>query len=388
MDDNHNIKKIIYIASNSISSKTAAVLNIIETCNAFQEKGHEVTLIVPDCGCDHSSILRRNYGIASTFRIIKIKVPHFFLQKKLPGLVTIFSFFSVLKIARFNYDFAITRIPVVYYLLTWLLKKTCIFESHQIRFFGRLQTYIYTYLVKVSTKSKFGLIVCISLKLKSNWVDIGIKESKIFVAHDAVNLSKFSFDLSKIEARKKLGLEKDKKIIVYTGSLLPGKGVDVLVKCSALLPQVQFLIVGGASNDVCKFKKQLSNENITFVGYVDHILIPIYQKAADILVLPNTYGSYIDDVTSPMKLFEYLASQRPIISTNMPSILEILIDNYNALICQTGDASSLAYKISILIDNDQLIEMLIKNALQDLYKYTFAWRSELFIKYINRANMC
>jgi glycosyltransferase involved in cell wall biosynthesis len=52
--------------------------------------------------------------------------------------------------------------------------------------------------------------------------------------------------------------------------------------------------------------------------------MPVWQKAADVLVIPNTAKEKISKYyTSPMKLFEYLASEKPIAASNIPSIKEI-----------------------------------------------------------------
>ena len=57
-------------------------------------------------------------------------------------------------------------------------------------------------------------------------------------------------------------------------------------------------------------------------------MVPLYLRAADVVVLPNTAKAAVSrEETSPVKLFEYLASGRPIVASDLPSIREIVSEN-------------------------------------------------------------
>jgi glycosyltransferase involved in cell wall biosynthesis len=363
-------KKIVYIASNCLSMHSAAVVNIMEMCNAFSKNGFHTTLVVPDCGGD-SQNLRQYYGVKYNFDIIMVKLPKIFLRKLIPGLATVFSWLAMIRLKQINYDIIFTRTTWIFALVTLLLRRPCVFEAHQIRFSGKIQSYIYRSLVRLAVSTGHGRIVCISEALAVKWRDNGIDDSCIFVAHDAVNPEKFNQHTSKTKARNLLGLKSSGTIVVYTGSLIAGKGVDVLIKCANRLPEISFLIVGGTDQQIEKLNAAAIFDNVIFTGHVNPSLVPLYQCAADILALPNTRGSLIDDVTSPMKLFEYLASGRPILSSDMPSLLEILKHNYNALISPAGDALELLKNIQDIISTPGLGQLLTDNAKKDLQKYTW-----------------
>ena len=64
-------------------------------------------------------------------------------------------------------------------------------------------------------------------------------------------------------------------------------------------------------------------------------------KACDALVLPNKKGDAISEkFTSPMKLFEYMASGVPIIASDLPSIREVLDEN-SAIFFEAGNSKDL-----------------------------------------------
>jgi glycosyltransferase involved in cell wall biosynthesis len=75
---------------------------------------------------------------------------------------------------------------------------------------------------------------------------------------------------------------------------------------------------------------------------VKHEVIPLYQAASDILLMPYSRsisassGQDIAEVINPMKMFEYMASGRAIISADLPSIREVLNEG-NAVLCSAGE---------------------------------------------------
>tara|TARA_B100000508_G_scaffold53235_1_gene41243 strand:- start:21320 stop:22447 length:1128 start_codon:yes stop_codon:yes gene_type:complete len=155
--------------------------------------------------------------------------------------------------------------------------------------------------------------------------EFNISEERVFVELNAVEVSDFVLDVSKDDARKELGISTKEKVVVYTGHFYSWKGTDTLLAAAKKSPDIDFYFIGGTKEDVIRIKKEYSAEkNIHIVGYKPHSEIPLWQKAADILVLPNTAKEKISKYyTSPMKLFEYMASKRPIIASDLPSVREI-----------------------------------------------------------------
>lgn len=375
---------IIYVADNRLALKNAAIMNIVEMCGAFSKTGIRTTLMVPDCGTSRSHLFAF-YGVLHPFDVIKVPLPKIFIRRRLAGLVTVFSWKTLFLLRNQRFDLVYTRTTWIFFMLAVLIKRKCVFEAHQYRFNGKIQTFIYRKLVKLGMRSKYGSMVCISAELKKQWLRECIHEKKIFVAHDGVNLNRFHAGISKAEARQILGLGKNRQIVVYTGSIIPGKGVETLVRCASNLPEVLFVIVGGEKEQVEKLGALSLRPNLIFPGRVPPVKVPIYQAAADILALPNGRGSAIDDVTSPMKLFEYIASARPIVATDIPSVLEILKDRFNSLISPVNDSRKLSENIRCLLLNPSLCQELVQNALQDIKKYTWDTRVQSISRLIFEA---
>src|SRR3989344_8817955 len=144
----------------------------------------------------------------------------------------------------------------------------------------------------------------------------GVPRERIVISRSAVDTETFK-ELDKRTAREALGLEQNARIAVYTGHLYGWKGVDTRAEAARRVPDVQVIFVGGTEQAVARFQSaHASVSNIRVAGRVPHKDVPLWQAAADVLVIPNSAKEEISvHHTSPMKLFEYMASQRPILAS-------------------------------------------------------------------------
>ena len=106
-------------------------------------------------------------------------------------------------------------------------------------------------------------------------------------------------------------------------------------------------------------------------------------EKADLLVLPNSAKDKMSLFTSPIKLFEYMASKRPIVASSLPSIKEILIDNKNAILFEPDDHIDLAKKINLALSKD--CKYIVNNAYDDVKVYTWDIRAEAIANFIYKS---
>jgi glycosyltransferase involved in cell wall biosynthesis len=76
-----------------------------------------------------------------------------------------------------------------------------------------------------------------------------------------------------------------------------------------------------------------------------------------------------------LKLFEYMASGRPIVASDLPSIREVLTDDHNALLVEPGNPQALTAAIRRLKADPGLGERLTRQALDDVRQYTWERRA-------------
>lgn len=169
--------------------------------------------------------------------------------------------------------------------------------------------------------------VVITTALKDLYVSFGVEPANILVAPDGADITRFNIPLTQADARKELCLPLDKTVVLYKGHLYEQKGAHTIARAAPLLVgKAELVFIGGNEPDVEAFKKEFdAYENVHILGNKPRRETPIYQKAADFLVIPNSAKDDVSKLyTSPMKLFGYMASGVPIIASDLPSLREIL----------------------------------------------------------------
>jgi glycosyltransferase involved in cell wall biosynthesis len=181
----------------------------------------------------------------------------------------------------------------------------------------------------------------------------GLSRERIVIARSAVDTEVFRV-MDKTDARSKLGLPLDARVAVYTGHLFAWKGVDMLAETARLVPEIRVVFVGGTERDVTRFREMYGSlPNVVVVGFVPHDQVPLWQAAADVLVIPNSGKTKISrHYTSPMKLFEYMASSRPILASDLPSVREILTEE-TGYFATPDDADSFARTLDRIFSNPE-----------------------------------
>ncbi len=206
---------------------------------------------------------------------------------------------------------------------------------------------------------------------------------EVVIASNGVELERYETLPDPPAARQRLGL-KDQLTAGYTGHLYPGRGLDILVALARSYPSVQFLWVGGRPGDVERWQAKLRREqigNIVMVGFVENQALPLYQAAADILLMPyerkieGSGGGNSAEYCSPMKMFEYLACGRAILSSDLPVLREVLSEHF-AVFSPPEDADAWITTFESLITDPERRKALGRMARQEAEHYSWRRRAE------------
>ncbi len=370
--------KILYLANVYLPGVWAHSLQTMKVCEAMAESGFDVELAT-GMKKDSDEDIFSYYNIKTRFKITKIF--YFDLSKtgksKLNFLIRSFSFllFAKLYLVFKKYDILYCRNA-----LAGLFFNNFYLEVHELP--PRLKKW-----QKLAFKKARKIIVLTSF-LRKDLVAAGVDSEKIIVAADAVDLREFNLKMAKSEIRQKLNLPLDKKIIAYAGNFYfhDWKGVDIMLESLKYLDNVLCLLIGGQEADIKKLKLQFKTENIIVTGIKPHSEVPKYLIAADVLVLPNKLGDATSQFyTSPLKLFEYMAADRPIVASDLPSLRQVLNEK-NAVLVQPNDAQALAQGIKKVLTDNVLAQNLAKQALADVKNYTWQKRVEKIFDFDNIIN--
>lgn len=384
--------KFLYIANARIPTEKAHGYQICKMCEEFARAGIDIELWVPGRKNSIKDDLYNYYGLERNFTIKKISNFDFLgfspiLEKYFFRLQSIF-YCLKLFFKKIDKDSIIyTRSPEIVWTFAMRGKKV-IFEDHQ---WTESKERFYKFLIGKAFK-----IVVVTAGIKDIFVKNGFKKENILVAPDGVDLKKFDINLTKEQARRQLKLPQEKIILGYTGrfkTMEQDKGIKDILKALKIIARkhenIFFIAVGGGNNDIKYYQKiavELGVQNNTILlGRVDMDRLAIYQKACDGLLMPFPFTKHYAHYMSPLKMFEYMASKRPIIASGLPSIREILNEN-NAVLVRPGDYKDLADGIEKVIINKELSGRLAEQAFKDAQEYSWEKRAERILDFIIKQN--
>ena len=371
------MRNIIYVSCEFVVTGSAASIAIMEMCSALSRVGAKTLLMLPDVDLSDDDLFEY-LCVGHRFPIFRVALPKW-LREGIPGLQLWFSLMCAKEILRTQNDIVFTRLPFLFFILAVIFRRFVIFEVHNHRWSSRIREKLYRFLIKVSLNWGRGFAIAISHNLMAEWLIDGI-----MCLHSGVDLGKFKQQMTISDARNELNIPGNCPMVVYTGSLHAGKGIEVLLGAANRLPGVLFYIVGGPEDKIVEMFGIAVFNNVVFTGQVRPAVARVYQAAADILALPNTELDRSDGFHSPIKLFEYMASGRAIVASDIPAILEILKNNRNALIFKAGDEVGLADSIRSLVEEGDLAHCLGIIAREDVQRYSWENRAAQIVRTTER----
>lgn len=367
------MKQILYIANMRLPSERAHSVHVMEMCAALSAiNGGNVTLLIPTRYTDvEEKDIYRYYGVPKTFNIIKCRSFDAFrlpISRKLAYYIHAFSFArSVLKVAR-DYPDAVILSRDLYsaYKLVKQGRKVA-FDVHDLP--GERAAKLLQQIPRVITTNNW--------KKEQLIKQFKIDPLHIFVAPNAVDLKKFSISSTRLQDEMKW--PRDKKVVLYTGSLYSWKGVHVLARAAKFIDRdIAVVFMGGGDKDKADFqeflKKEKLEERAILLPHRSHGEVPQILASASVLVVPTSAKERIGEKeTSPIKIFEYLGAQKPIVVSDVPSSREAL-DESMAIFFKPDTPEDCARAINVALSMDFLTRQNMMSA-QNSFIKTRTWEA-------------
>lgn len=312
---------------------------IAKMCEALASEGAEVSLIIPTRKNDIHDDIFSYYGVRSNFSVKYIHtfdVLAFFRGSRIGFYLQAISFILAFRRETISCDsIIVTRNPEIAW---WYGRKgyRVFYDAHNFPACGgRLLVWL--------LRNTAGIIAN-SNGTADVFRHVGF--TNILIVPNAVDLAQFEGAESK--TREELGLPAG-RIAMYVGHLYGWKGIDVVIEAArqSKIEDLTFVFVGGTDSDLVHYRSETKDlNNILFLGRHPHQEIPALLKSADVLLLPNIPSTQESiSYTSPIKMFEYMASGVPIVASDLPSICEVLNDA-NSILVEAGDPVALLSGIS------------------------------------------
>ena len=365
--------RISYLFNSSLPSTNPGSLQVIKTCEAIKNQSNKVFLIAPNTGLNRS--IRKFYGLKNVPIIKKIKYFKSFPQ----GInYYLFSLFSIAYAISIKTEIYITRNLFTLFILILLRKKTIIEIHHDFSNEGRVVKFLYNNLRLFNSKNIIKIIAITNSVKKFLIKKHSVNEKKITIIPSASDL-KLRFKKFKFKKSYKIG---------YFGSLEKSKGSDFIIKLSKLDKENHYYIYGGDPKTVLNLKKKLSFKNLNISEYIPYNRLSHYIGKMDIVLMPSNRNKLmsiggvgnISKYTSPLKLFDYLASGKLIISSRLKVFEEIIENKKNCIMITKLNTKLWLTTIKKLKNRVNEINIIKKNALLLSKKFTYKNRAEKILK--------
>lgn len=365
---------ITAIAGARIPSDTANSIQVMKVCQALAELGHQVRLLVPAQPPTslQPSNLQTLYGLHTSFEIEYLPAPGPFGRR-------LFTWQAVRRALALSSDLIYTWFPqsAVFALLS---RKPVIAEIHEPPA-GRFGPLWYRLFARLPGRKRLVSITQALVQILNLDYGIHLQEGEIVIGPNGVEIERFVSLPDPPTARRHIGLPQAPTVLC-TGHLYAGRGADLFLSLADCAPEAHFVWVGGRLQDVAEWQARAAGKhNLTFTGFIPHDDIPLYQAAGDILLMPyertiaGSSGGNSAAYCSPMKMFEYMAAGRAILTSDLPVIREVL-DESMAVFCPPEDAPAWQAALRALLDDPPRRQALGASARNAVEKYTWLARAQ------------
>ena len=365
--------KIAFITTSVIPSSTANSIQVMKVAHAHRALGQTVHLWVPDFGSTTWEQLAEQYGLAESFAMDWL--PFTPSRKQYD-----FSWNAVRAAIDWGADVIYTwSLQAAVFAL--LLKRPVVMEFHDFPM-GRIGPMLYRGLLRMSGKK----LILTTTKALADGLEkrfrIPIPTEQLQIAPNGCDLERYAHLPEPWQVREDLGLAEN-FTVGYSGHFYTGRGINLLIAIATGLPDVSFLWVGGKPEDVQPWQQKLERQNIrnvTITGFIPNSRLPLYQAAADVLVMPystrisGSSGGEISAVINPMKMFDYLASGRALVASDIPVFHEVLHDGI-AVICPPDDSGAWIKALANLRDDPEKRARIGAQAKQEARQYSWTRRA-------------
>lgn len=365
--------RLLYLTNSNVPSTSANSVHVMKMAQAFSKKGFKTDLWLSPSSSRLTIQVEdvyKFYDVDKSFRIIDRPKGNSILEKiirklKLDLLIYLIRYKPDIIYGR-NCELTLFCAKIGYRVILELHHPL---QDKQIKLINVL-----------IRRDKIIKIVSITKALKSLVLKqfSNLPKNTIIVEPDAIDIERFEGMIDNKKMKMKLGFQDSDYIIGYFGALLRGRGINLIIEIASKLPNFQFIIIGGRTekriNEIKRMKMKECLDNVTIYGFISNSELRNYYSICDILLMPYqrkvelSGGGDTSKWMSPLKMFEYMATGKEIISSNLEVLKEILINRRN---CILVDPDNVTQWIEAIRQIEAMGPRFGKNAVEDVKKYTW-----------------
>lgn len=357
-------EKLFYISELNFPSSSAYAIHVVKMCEAFAQNNLKVSLV-----CLNNNLSKKKFNKIYNLKI-SFKINSIFKNRKTSNFFEkIFYIIQILKSLKLkkNKDFIISRSILSSIILSSIGYRNILEVHHKT---SGLTGILFKLFRKFNLLNNI-IFILINKSLKNHF--IYKKKNKYLVLDDAVSLK----DFYKKKVEKKYA-----NTCVYTGSFYPGKGIEIIYELARECKNINFHLYGDKKFLLTKKRYK----NIKFFDYIPYFKVPYVLSKYDVALMPYAKKNYgrgnieISESISPLKMFEYMASKKIILGSNLKAYNHILKHNYNSLLIDPNKIDEWSKNIIKIFKKKNQYSKLKINAFNTVKKYTWSKRSKTILE--------
>jgi glycosyltransferase involved in cell wall biosynthesis len=195
-------------------------------------------------------------------------------------------------------------------------------------------------------------------------ISMGANPDKTHVVRTGIDLERYDLNIDGGKIRERYGIKKDDSVLLFMGWLFHFSGLkEVTVELSKIKsekPNVKLLIVGDgdAFDDLQRIRDEYQLDNqVILAGRQPYESIPKFLAAADICLLPAYNNEIMRDIV-PIKMYEYMAMGKPVITTKLPGVMKEFCEDHGVIYVDKPE--DVLKKAIELIENGMIKEQGLK----------------------------
>ena len=361
--DTHQRVALIY--RNNIRERFANILSLLKNMEALSQLAYHPVLMVP----------QRGWKRQQAYEYLR-EACHYYQAQVEPAAVSLvpsslkfygrsFGLLAALLSRRRNYPLVWSHDIFGAYMAT-LLGCTTVWEHHT-----GLTPKSQRLLKAMLPRPNFKGVISISHQHRAFLEQQGIPSEKIHVAHSGI-------EEALLRPPPSPPAPSAPYTIVYAGSFYAGRGIETIIAAAQALPDCRFICIGGTAEQIEEYQTRYPDcQNVQLLANMQRDRLFTYLRSAHLLLAPYTKesqsgsGENIANFQSPLKLMEYMAFGKPIVTSRVGAIPEIITDEHNGLLVGADCPEAYVAAIQRIQNDPTLATQLGHNARQAAAHYTW-----------------
>ncbi len=378
--------KVHYISPSLLPSRSANSIHVLQQCVALDRTGAQVTLYAKRTVPDERA-LRDSISSAYEVDSGNLTLKTFYSAGQWGDTLRIAFMALRLVLRAGRSEIVLSRNLYAAFVLVAIFQRPIVYETHQLEFgFRKLMQ-------RRIIRSPYVVTVVISARLLHFLLEHhGLSPARHLVLHDAaydgIQPTNACSRRSILSSLTGLDVGVWELVCGYFGQLFPGRGIEVIEAMAAQRPTYLFIVYGGSESDIARRRATNRLLNLLYMGHVPHATAQQVMAAADVLLMPyqrevsiGVPGHDTARWMSPMKMFEYMATGVPILSSDLPVLREVLEHEQNCLLVPPANTQAWVAALDRLRGDTGLASRIGARAHRDYAdRYTWIRRAEKIIE--------